>query len=71
MNKLLYRRSISLVLPLLIFAGFYYPLFGYGIHIVIDRDLRVVLSTGAFEKDSLIGAIEEVVTLKGGKRNDL
>lgn len=31
MNKLLYRRAVGLVLPLLIFAGLYYPLLGYGI----------------------------------------
>lgn len=40
-------------------------------HIVIDRDLRIVLSTGAFEKDALIGAIEDVIKSKGRERNDL
>ncbi len=33
-------------------------------HVVIDRDLRIALSTGAFEKDSLIGVIENAVTAK-------
>ena len=31
MNQRIYRRTIALVLPLLIFAGLYYPLFGYAI----------------------------------------
>jgi len=39
-------------------------------HVVIDRDLRITLSTGAFEKDLLIGAIEEVMKPRGGKRNN-
>jgi len=38
-------------------------------HVLIDRDLRIVLSTGAFEKDALIGAIVEAVQPRGGKRN--
>lgn len=33
-------------------------------HVVIDRDLRIALSTGEFEKDSLIGVIEKAVTAK-------
>jgi hypothetical protein len=40
-------------------------------HVVIDRDLRIAFSTEAFEKDSLIGAIEDVIKLKRRKRNDL
>ncbi len=39
-------------------------------HVVIDRDLRIALSTGEFEKDSLIGAIEKAMISRGGKRND-
>ena len=39
-------------------------------HIVIDRDLRIALSTGAFEKDSLIRVIEEVMKFRGEKRDD-
>jgi len=38
-------------------------------HFVLDRDLRVVLSTGDFEKDSLIAAIEGA--LERGKENGL
>jgi len=40
-------------------------------HVLIDRDFRIALSTGEFEKDSLIGAIEEVMKSSGGKRNNL
>ncbi len=31
MNQRIYRSAIALILPLLIFAGLYYPLFGYAI----------------------------------------
>ncbi len=37
-------------------------------HVVIDRDLRIALSTEAFEKDPLIGVIEKVITFKGRKQ---
>jgi hypothetical protein len=30
-------------------------------HVVIDGNLRIVLSTEAFEKDSLIGVIKECI----------
>ena len=40
-------------------------------HVVIGRDLRIALSKEAFEKDSLIRAIEDVIKFKGRKRNDL
>ena len=33
-------------------------------HVVIDRGLRIALSTGEFEKNSLIGVIEKAVTAK-------
>jgi len=39
-------------------------------HAVIDRDLRIALSTEAFEKDSLIRVIEEVMKFRGEKRDD-
>jgi len=38
-------------------------------HVVLDRDLRVLLSTGEFEKDSLLAAIEGA--LERGKENGL
>lgn len=40
-------------------------------HVVIDRDLRIVLSMEAFQKDSLIRVIEDVIKFKGRKWNDL
>lgn len=36
-------------------------------HVVTDRDLRIALSTGEFEKDSLIGTIEKAMASRGGK----
>ena len=48
MNKLLYRRSVGLALPLLILAGLYYPLFGYGILICMFAAMIISFLNGRY-----------------------
>ncbi len=48
MNKLFYRRSIALVLPLLIFAGLYYPLLGYGIFACMFAAIAISFHNGRY-----------------------